>query len=718
MCWLLSTLFLVLMASSTEAVQLEPRWEIDLLSEGQNFGVLHVPSLGFAEALVQVVLQTKDPLVLEIQGTYYNLVPSTDPPDGNRPALGIVPVASSGRGPSSAKKELEVLERFEHGSALALTVTREGFDPLSQQVPAAVLLGPKGNKALAVAVDRHEEENDQSSAQGSPPSLGNTVPKLPVKVPGKRTSSRGTLAFKHGYKESKSSTQASKRGTRSSSVRSRAKEEGKVVGSNSGIVKDPLQEQGLEESDAKQPQQQQQQQHQQGLLERQQQRKDTKEKEQKGYDKRDDDKEQQQQQQQQQDQQEVLKRQQQLRYAKEREQKDEVKQREKQQQEQKERQQQQQKEAEHKEQTDGDQQQQRQQEQGGQQEGKVTTQDDAARKRQLNEEQQYKPVINILHFNDWHNRMEPTYKPWNSPCDQPGADTSHCSGGIARLKKWLDDMRSSLGKGNTLVLNSGDDFIGTVWDQKYKTEQASHFMNLLGPDVMTVGNHEFDHGTDELANYLDTLHHPALGACNIEVPEWHRLSGKLRDYVSHYIEGAKVCIFGLATDFFNYPEKAYPVKVKDAYWSGKECVERMRADGCQVVVLLSHIGYTADIAAAEKIPGIDLIVGGHSHSLLWGDGKHEGPSLDHDNPSTPADYVWGSYPTWVSSKVEDKKVPVVQAGWGSRYTGVVQIWMKPDHPGQIKSITGWPVLLGGPRSDNPVAEDDFMKEEVKKWRYW
>ncbi|KAF5838496.1 Metallo-dependent phosphatase-like protein [Dunaliella salina] len=130
----------------------------------------------------------------------------------------------------------------------------------------------------------------------------------------------------------------------------------------------------------------------------------------------------------------------------------------------------------------------------------------------------------------------------------------------------------------------------------------------------------------------------------------------------------------------------------------------MRADGCQVVILLSHVGYTADIATAEGIPGIDLIVGGHSHSLLWGDGKHEGPSLDHDNPSTPSDYVWGSYPTWVSSKVQDKKVPVVQAGWGSRYAGVMQIWMKPDNPGQIESITGWPVLLGGPRSDNPVAE--------------
>ena len=40
-----------------------------------------------------------------------------------------------------------------------------------------------------------------------------------------------------------------------------------------------------------------------------------------------------------------------------------------------------------------------------------------------------------------HNRMEPTYKPWNSLCDQPGVDTAHCSGGVARLKKWLDDTR-------------------------------------------------------------------------------------------------------------------------------------------------------------------------------------------------------------------------------------------------------------------------------------
>jgi hypothetical protein len=44
--------------------------------------------------------------------------------------------------------------------------------------------------------------------------------------------------------------------------------------------------------------------------------------------------------------------------------------------------------------------------------------------------------------------------------------------------------------------------------------------------------------------------------------------------------------------------------------------------------------------------------------------------------------------------------------------------MKPGQPGQIERIEGWPVLLGGPRSDNPVAEDSAMKEEVKKWKYW
>lgn len=56
-----------------------------------------------------------------------------------------------------------------------------------------------------------------------------------------------------------------------------------------------------------------------------------------------------------------------------------------------------------------------------------------------------------------------------------------------------------------------------------------------------------------------------------------------------------------------------------------------------------------------------------------------------------------------------KKPPYIQVCW---------IWMKPGQPGQIERIEGWPVLLGGPRSDNPVAEDSAMKEEVKKWKYW
>jgi hypothetical protein len=52
---------------------------------------------------------------------------------------------------------------------------------------------------------------------------------------------------------------------------------------------------------------------------------------------------------------------------------------------------------------------------------------------------------------------------------------------------------------------------------------------------------EFDHGTDELVRYLDMINHPALGACNIEVPDWHGLKGKIKDYVTHDIQGTKVC---------------------------------------------------------------------------------------------------------------------------------------------------------------------------------
>lgn len=58
------------------------------------------------------------------------------------------------------------------------------------------------------------------------------------------------------------------------------------------------------------------------------------------------------------------------------------------------------------------------------------------------------------------------------------------------------------------------------------------------------------------------------------------------------------------------------VQILDPYYNGRTCVQEMQHDGCSVIILLSHLGYTADIAAAQLIPGLHLVVGGHSHSYL------------------------------------------------------------------------------------------------------
>ena len=66
----------------------------------------------------------------------------------------------------------------------------------------------------------------------------------------------------------------------------------------------------------------------------------------------------------------------------------------------------------------------------------------------------------------------------------------------------------------------------------------------------------------------------------------------------------------------HYLNVSFCVQILDPYYNGRTCVQEMQHDGCSVIILLSHLGYTADIAAAQLIPGLHLVVGGHSHSYL------------------------------------------------------------------------------------------------------
>ncbi|MEW5298247.1 MAG: hypothetical protein WDW36_001392 [Sanguina aurantia] len=266
--------------------------------------------------------------------------------------------------------------------------------------------------------------------------------------------------------------------------------------------------------------------------------------------------------------------------------------------------------------------------------------------------------------------MEPNTAYSHGECEA-WKDPAHCSGGIARMKAFLDQERAV--HPSAIVLNAGDDNHGTVWDGQ----------------VLGNWDLEFARSADKTAEYVKALTHPVLGACNIDF-HGHWLGGLVKRYTTKQVDGLKVCIFGLVT-WQTHTERCPPLQIiNPPYESGRKCVADMKKDGCQVIILLSHLGYSADLQAAKLIPDVDLIVGGHSHSYLSPDGK--APVFDKDGDQR--DYIWGPYPTWVQSDVQQgRKVPVVQAGWGSRYMGRIRLTLGSD--GHLISAEGEPVLLGG-----------------------
>lgn len=314
--------------------------------------------------------------------------------------------------------------------------------------------------------------------------------------------------------------------------------------------------------------------------------------------------------------------------------------------------------------------------------------------------------ITLLHYNDWHNRVEPMMD-WDCRRCLPKDDKEgRCGGGIARMKAFIDNERRL--DPDLLLLDAGDNLHGTMWDKKYDISMPAQFMNALQPDAMVIGNHEFDYGIDRLSRYTSLLQHPVL-SCNMEF-NGHVLEQRVSKYIKKLVNGRELCIFGLTTTDVD-TRSSRPLKIKWEIEAGKKCVKEMKDSGCKTIILLSHLGYTADIYAAKNIPDIDLIVGGHSHSFLWSSGS---PPAYSSGGKKNTDHVWGPYPTWVDAF--GRKIPVVQAFWGSRYIGKAVLEL--NSKGNIIKVEGRPVLLGGLNSENPVSEDPAMKAEVLKKKYW
>jgi len=301
-------------------------------------------------------------------------------------------------------------------------------------------------------------------------------------------------------------------------------------------------------------------------------------------------------------------------------------------------------------------------------------------------------TLNILHINDWHSRIE-SNNAFESTCSDKEEGEGKCIGGAARLITAIADQRNKLSGQNVVLLNAGDNFQGSLFYTTYKGKAETDFLNQLGFDAMALGNHEFDDGEDVLVPFLDQAKFPILGV-NIKPNNQSKANGKIKPSVVLDVGGQKIGIVGAVTA--DTPEIASPgpnIQFEDDVANITAEVKKLEGEGVNKIIALTHIGYPREMEAIAKIPGVDVVVGGHSHTLL---------------SNNPDDKGAGPYPTMVDNP-GGYKVPVVQAGSYSKVLGDLAVTF--DDAGVVKEAKGDPIWL-----NKDVVPDAAALAKIKEMK--
>ena len=219
--------------------------------------------------------------------------------------------------------------------------------------------------------------------------------------------------------------------------------------------------------------------------------------------------------------------------------------------------------------------------------------------------------IVVMHTNDTHSQIDPVE-----------TQTYGNVGGVLRRFQLIQETRQK--EPHMLLLDAGDFFQGPPFYNFFEGAVEIELMNMMGYDVVTLGNHEFDNGSAELAKQLKKASFKVVCA------NYKFKNRKLRKIVKPYtvirVNNVKIGIFGLTASLSGLvsPSILKEVTFLDPITSGKKMVELLKKkEKCDLIICLSHLGYTpvgdnliSDPMLAETVDGIDLIIGGHTHTYL------------------------------------------------------------------------------------------------------
>ena len=207
----------------------------------------------------------------------------------------------------------------------------------------------------------------------------------------------------------------------------------------------------------------------------------------------------------------------------------------------------------------------------------------------------------LLHTNDSHGSIFP----YDS------------LGGMARRAALVRSLRDSF-PGDVLLLDAGDLNTGQVVSNHFKARPDILAYNYMGYDAATFGNHEFDNGIEDLTGRLAQLKGTEVVSANIDVSQF-----ELADYVKPctVIErgGFRIGIIGLEADLSSNVSATISSRIPqlDDVEVTNRWAEYLRdTEKCDLVILLSHIGYEEDQKLVPQTRNLDLVIGGHSHTFV------------------------------------------------------------------------------------------------------
>ena len=305
--------------------------------------------------------------------------------------------------------------------------------------------------------------------------------------------------------------------------------------------------------------------------------------------------------------------------------------------------------------------------------------------------------LSIAHINDTHSAFDEVRASIMNDEIQGGNPVYTSFGGHPRLMTATNEYRAQAEDADRsmLFLHGGDAWQGSAYFKLYEGKMNADILSRMGLDAMAMGNHEFDLNNEILADFVNNVTFPVLGA-NMDLSEDEHLSkvDNILPYTLFAFDGFEkeevtlatmpkdkpvVAVLGMVLeDMPTMSPNVGEVRFSGEVETAQKMVNELKANGVNKIILLTHIGLERDQNIARNVDGIDVIVGGHSHTLL---GDHSNLGLGEN----------GTYAEIITTP-NGGKTCIVQAGDKAQAIGHANVTFD-GATGDMKSCAGNNTLL-------------------------